>query len=151
MMNKIVGLAFLLFIGISSFAQIKTPVSWTYSATKKADKVYEITITASLPTPWHIYSQTTPKGGPVPTTINFKANPLLSLEGNTKEAGALKTEHDENFGVDVKYYADKVEFVQTVRLKNNIKTSVSGTVEYMVCNDSKCLPPVKQPFDIKLQ
>ena len=34
-----------------------------------------------------------------------------------------------------------VDFVQTVKLKGNIKTSVAGSVEFMVCNDSRCLPP----------
>lgn len=150
-MRRIFGVAFFLMVCTFGFAQIQTPVSWSYMANKKGDNLFEIVITATLPKPWHIYSQTTPKGGPVPTKISFKANPLLKLEGDAQEKGALKTEHDENFGVDVKYYADKVEFVQTVRLKNKIKTSISGNVEYMVCNDNKCLPPVKQPFDIKLQ
>ncbi len=132
-------------------AQIESPVKWSYSAKKKSDKLYEIIITATLPKPWHIYSQKTPDGGPKPTQIIFKRNPLLVIDGAAKENGALKTIHDENFGVDVKYYADKVEFVQAVQLKTAAKTSVSGTIDYMVCNDEKCLPPTKQPFDVKLQ
>jgi len=59
--------------------------------------------------------------------------------------------HDQYFNVDVKYFNNKVDFVQTVTLKADAKTSVSGTVEYMVCNDEECLPPKKVPFDLKLQ
>jgi hypothetical protein len=76
---------------------------------------------------------------------------LLVISGEPKENGSLKTIHDNNFGVDVKYFGDKVEFVQTVQLKTAAKTSVSGTIDYMVCNDEKCLPPTKQPFEVKLQ
>ncbi len=139
------------FLMIGVFAQIESPVKWSYAAKKKGDKVYEVVITASLPQPWHIYSQNTPDGGPIPTSISFKTNPLLALEGKVKEAGSLKTEHDPNFGVDVKYFADKVDFVQTVKLKSNVKTNIAGTVEFMVCNDNKCLPPAKHNFNIALQ
>ncbi len=139
------------FISVSIFAQIQNPVQWTYATAKKSDKVYQITITASLPKSWHIYSQTTPKGGPVPTKITFNKNPLVTISGIPNEVGALKVEHDKNFGIDVKYFSDKVDFVQTVNLKANVKTTLSGNVEYMVCNDAECLPPVKKTFEVKLQ
>src|SRR6476620_241964 len=91
-------------------AQIQDPVKWNYTATKKTDKEYTLTIDATLHGAWHIYSISTPPDGPVPTDISFKKNPLVALDGAVKENGKLKTEHDEIFGVDVKYYADKVEF-----------------------------------------
>jgi thiol:disulfide interchange protein DsbD len=133
------------------FAQIQNPVQWTYVAEKKSANTYQIIITATLPKPWHIYSQTTPKGGPVPTKITFNKNPLVTLNGTTQEVGTLKVEHDKNFGVDVKYFDGKVQFVEIVNLKATVKTTVSGNVEYMVCNDSQCLPPTKVNFEVKLQ
>ncbi len=129
---------------------MKDPVQWEYKAVKKDDKTYEIVITATLPEPWHIYSQNTPKGGPKATVISFAKNPLLILAGNVKELGKLKREKDEIFKVDVLYYGNKVEYTQTVKLKANVKTNVTGTVEYMVCNEEQCLPPTKKSFDIKL-
>jgi hypothetical protein len=48
-------------------------------------------------------------------------------------------------------YSDKVQWVQTVKVKGGIKTNISGTIEYMVCDDSHCLPPTKKSFDLKLQ
>lgn len=150
-MKKLFFSFILLFLAFNSDAQMQNPVKWNFTATKKAEKVYEVIITAMLPKPWHIYSQNTPQGGPVPTSFSFKANPLVSLKGSPKEIGKLKTDHDENFGIDVKYYADRVEFVQTVNLKANVKTNLSGAVQYMVCNDEKCLPPTKVSFDLKLQ
>lgn len=141
------------FISVSTLtqAQSESLVKWSFAAKKKADKTYEVVASAALPKTWHIYSQSTPKGGPVPTKITFKSNPLLLINGTAKETGALKTTHDPVFDIDVKYYNDKVEFVQLVKLKTAATTSVSGTVEYMICNDEKCLPPTKQNFDVKLQ
>lgn len=135
---------------LSAFAQTD-PVAWSYSAKKKAANTYEVTFTASLDDHWHIYSVYTPKGGPSATKINFKKNPLVTIEGAIKENGKLETLKDKIFGVDVKYFSDRVEFVQVVKVKGNVKTNVAGTLEYMVCDDEQCLPPVTKKFDIKLQ
>ena len=147
-MKKISILLFLVVLGLGAFAQIKDPVSFKYEAVKKAGNTYELIITATVPAPWHIYSQNTGKNGPVPTTITFKKNPLLTLVGKPKELGKLEKMFDKNF--NVLYYADQVQFVQTITLKGNIKTNISGSVNYMVCDDSQCLPPTTKSFDIKL-
>ena len=150
-MKKLLLFITLFSIAGVSFAQLSDPVKWSYTATKKSDKVYEITYTATIDKPWHIYSQTTPKGGPVPTKFVYKTNPLLTISGIPKENGALVKKREEVFGVDVKYFDTKVVFTQTVNLKSAVKTNVSGTIEYMVCNDSQCLPPKKISFDLQLQ
>ncbi len=140
-----------LVIASTAFCQADNPVQWSFSSIKKGDKIYEVTLTAAVAKPWHIYSQTTPQGGPVPTQITFKSNPLIILDGDIKETGKLQVIHDDNFKVDVKYYSDKVVFTQIVKLKAGVKTHATGILEYMVCNDEKCLPPKKIPFDITLQ
>jgi thiol:disulfide interchange protein DsbD len=150
-MKKITVALILIFTAGILHAQVQDPVKWSYSATKKSSKEYTVTIDATLPNAWHIYSINTSADGPVPTSINFKKNPLITLDGTVKENGKLKSEHDEIFGVDVKYYADKVEYVQNVKLKSAVKTNVSGTIKYMVCNDKMCLPPKTIPFNIQLQ
>lgn len=150
-MKKIVFLFISVMMVSLSFAQMKNPVNWNYEAKKKAKGVYEIVLTATVEHPWHIYSQNTGKGGPVPTSISFKKNPLISTSGNFKEVGKLEKIFDKNFNTDVLFYSDHVSFVQTVKVKNDIKTNLSGTVEYMVCDDSQCLPPVKKTFALTLQ
>lgn len=134
-----------------SFAQRQHPVSWNYEAIKKTADTYEIVLTATVEEPWHIYSQNTGKGGPVPTAVVFKPNPLVTKTGKVKELGKLEKVFDKNFNTDVSYFSDKVQFVQLVKVKGGIKTNLSGTVEYMVCDESQCLPPVKKSFDLKLQ
>ncbi len=134
-----------------SFAQRQNPVSWNYEAIKKSADTYEIVLTATVEEPWHIYSQNTGKGGPIPTAVVFKPNPLVTKNGKVKELGKLEKVFDKNFNTDVLYFSDKVKFVQLVKVKGGIKTNLSGTIEYMVCDESQCLPPVKKSFDLKLQ
>lgn len=133
----------------NAFGQIKDPVKWTATSRKKPGR-YEVVLTATLPKPWHIYSQTTGEGGPIATTFRFAKNPLVTLDGDVKEVGALKENFDKLFDTKVKYFGDKVDFVQTVKVKGNVKTNVNVTVEYMTCNDSQCLPPTKKTFNVSL-
>lgn len=149
-MKKILFLSLCAWLGTSAFAQIKNPVKWACVAKKLNATTYEVHLTATVDAGWHIYSQTTPEGGPVKTSIAFSKNPLLTMDGNTKEVGKMEQKHEELFGVDVKQFSGKVDFVQTVKLKAAAKTAVVGSVEFMTCNDKECLPPKTEKFSVML-
>jgi thiol:disulfide interchange protein DsbD len=150
MKKKIFTLLAAMGLFISANAQLLNPVKWIYSAKKIADKVYELHITASIDDNWHIYAQDAGEG-PEPTSFKFSANPLVKLDGNVKEVGKLEKAYDPNFQSTLKFYSQKVDFVQKVRLKSTASTIVKGTMTYMVCNDRKCLPPKEIPFSIKVE
>lgn len=132
-------------------AQIKTPVEWNFSTRKINATTYEVHVTATIEDEWHIYSQTTPDGGPVPTAITFSKNPLLAFEGKVVEVGKMEKRFEVLFGVDVKQFSGKVDFVQIIKIKEPVKTNINGTVEFMVCNEQECIPPQKEKFSIALQ
>lgn len=142
----LVGFFFLNQLG----AQKLNPVKWNYEAIKTAEKQYNIVLTADVASPWHIYSQFVKKG-PVPTTIQFNVNPLVQIKGTPKEIGNLEKKFDKNFGAVIGSFGGKVQFVQSVVLKVPSKTRLSGTIEYMVCNEEKCLPPTKLNFEVEIQ
>ena len=149
-MKKIL-LAFLFFgFVLQSQSQKLAPVKWAYQAVKTGDKKYNIIITANVDAPWHIYSQFVKKG-PIPTTVQFAKNPLVVLSGSTKEVGNLEKKFDNNFGAVIGSFGGKVQFIQAVTLKVNTKTKLTGTIEYMVCNEERCLPPTKQSFEVDIQ
>lgn len=133
------------FVSVCS-AQIQNPVAWTFTAKKINVTTFEVHLNAVISGKWHLYSQTTPDGGPVPTTISFSKNPLVILQGKVKEVGKLQQKHEPLFGVDVKQFGGMVDFVQVVKLKSPVKTTVAGTIEFMVCDDTQCLPPATQKF-----
>lgn len=146
-MKRILFLMVLSVLTVGAFAQ---SVSWKSSAVKKSAGVYEVTIVATVPSTWHIYSQNLVGDGPVPTKFTFTKNPMVTLTGKTLEKGKLQSVHDKNFGMDVKYYAGTVTFTQLVKVKGNVSTNLSGKVEYMICNDHECLPPTSESFSVKL-
>ena len=149
-MKKIVFALFLIFSSNVLFSQVLNPVEWTVSSKKTSGNSYEVHLRANIEKGWHMYSQSTPVGGPVATSITFTKNPLLQLRGSTKEKGKLEQRHEELFGVDVKQFSNSVDFIQVIKLKSPVKTSANIVVEYMVCNDRQCLPPTSKKFSIAL-
>ena len=141
------GLMMALFFGVAGAQQ---KVSWAYTAKKLAANKYEIHITATPPPGWHIYSQLTPEGGPVPTTFKFNKNALVAVNGKVNEKGKVISYFDNNFKVNVKYFEGKADFVQVVTVKGKIKTNISGEVESMICNDRTCMPPTIEKFNVAL-
>jgi hypothetical protein len=152
-MKKIfISAIFTVIISVMAVAQNINPIQWTYTAKKIADKTYELQLTANIQNTWHLYSQKQPADAiNQPTEIIFKKNPLVVFDGNIKEIGKLELFKDEKLKISANQYANKVVFVQKIKLKANVKTNVVGSVEFQTCDDKKCLPPKKIDFTIAVK
>lgn len=145
---------FFLFLSVLmvSVAFAQNPVSWSFASKKVGENVYEVRLTAAIQPGWHLYSQNQPEDAiAIPTTFNFNNNPLLSIDGKTKEVGKLEKYKDATLGVTANQYSNKVDFVQVVKVKGKAKTNVTGKLEYQTCDDKKCLPPKTVNFSIALK
>jgi thiol:disulfide interchange protein DsbD len=148
MKMKTILLALTLIVSSSIFAQ-KAKVTWKFSSKKISEGNYELSLTASVPSGWHLYSQFTGEG-PVATAFTFNKNSLITLDGKVKEKGKLISIKDKVWNNTQKYFGGTVVFTQKVKLKGKIKTNVSGEIEYMICDDKQCLPPTTEKFNISL-
>lgn len=128
----------------------QNPVKWDFVAKKIQDVEYEITFTAMVDPGWSIYSQHTDPSGPVPTAFIFEENTNLEFIGKPVETGKKKEAFDELFGVKVIKFNGTVNFTQKVKVKSGAK-AVSGYLEFMSCDDEKCLPPKEVEFNIALK
>jgi hypothetical protein len=137
-------------IGFAVARAQERPVSWNFSAKKIADKTYEVHMTANISGDWHLYAQNVGVDGPFPTAFTFTKNPLLTVDGKPKELGKLIRKKEDVWDGIVNYYEKTVDFVQVVKVKGSAKTNLSGKVEFMVCNDEKCLPPTEVPFSVNI-
>ena len=147
-MKKTLLFGMALLVGSLVMAQSSKEVTWNYTSKKIADKTYEIHMTATIGGNYHMYAQHPGGDGPVPTSFKFASNPLLALNGQVKEAGQVVKKFESAWGFKVLYYEKTVDFIVLVQLKSKVKTSLAGTVEFMVCNDTQCLPP--SDVDIKV-
>ena len=150
-MKKLLLLSFYLFVYAISYSQVVNPIKWSFTSKKLDADTYEVHLTASIDKGWHTYSQSTPDGGPLPTSINFTKNPLVTIDGKPKEVGKLEQHREPLFGVDVKQFSNKVDFVQIVKVKGSANTTVTGSVASMACDDKQCLPPFTEKFSVSLK
>jgi thiol:disulfide interchange protein DsbD len=129
----------------------QNPVSWTFSSKKLSNGNYEIHMTATIQNGWHLFSQAQPEDAiAIPTSFAITSNPLIELIGKIKEEGKLEKFHDKELDLSANQYSQKVNFVQTVKLKGKAKTSFTSSVEYQTCDDKKCLPPKTVNFKVAL-
>ncbi|TYA78745.1 protein-disulfide reductase DsbD family protein [Seonamhaeicola marinus] len=130
-------LAILLFIITGQgFAQILEPVKWLTSVEKVSDTEFILKTTATIDKGWHLYSQNVPDGGPIPTT--FVYNDVEKIGITSEPEGHVVD--DPIFSMRIKYFGDSAEFLQKVKVSKGTK-KVTGSVDFMVCDDSRCLPP----------
>ncbi len=138
---------------LSAQAQVQDPlkiVKWSNSVKATGAGEYDIVFTANIEKGWYTYSQTLEKGGPVPTSISLKKGQSAELVGKAKEQSDHKKEGiDENFGIKVTKFAEKVTFTQHVKVKDT-KQPLRGSIEFMTCDNSKCLPPSEYEFSVIL-
>ena len=150
---KIISKLFILFflIGSISNAQIHNPVEWITTVEKVNDSEFNLVITANIEYGWHLYSQTVPEGGPIPTSFIFEENnEAYQLIGKPTE-GAGHEEFDNVFEMDIKYFDTQAIFKQKIKLLTNDKINIKGSLEFMVCDDTRCLPPTDVDISFDLQ
>lgn len=148
-MKKIILLTLFTLGSFSLYAQILVPVKWSYAAKKINDKEAIVLLKATIDQGWHIYSQQVTDGGPVPTSFRFDAAKNYQLIGQTGESKP-QTKYEKTFGMEVKFFEKSALFQQKVKLLSG-NVIVKGKLEYMVCNDQKCLPPEEINFSIPVK
>jgi hypothetical protein len=150
-MKSLFALAVVFFTALSCNAQL-SPVTWSFSTKKIADKTYEIHMKATIQKGWHLYSQKQPDDAiAIPTAFTISPNPLFKPDGKIKEVGKMELMKDATLGVSANQYSNTVDFVQRIKLKASVKTNFNGNVEYQTCDDKKCLPPKKVNFSVAIK
>jgi thiol:disulfide interchange protein DsbD len=134
-------------------AQIFQPVKWKFSVKPLENNEYEISASAVIDDTWHVYalsvSDKADAIGPIPTTLKLNASPDFELVGKTKE-GKYITHFDPNFEMDLNYFEKSASFKQKIKAKSDKPFTLSGVVEYMACNDERCIFPDPELFDLKV-
>ena len=131
-------------------AQVENPVKWSFNVDREKEGIFNLKLTANIDASWHMYSQNLPDGGPVPTTFKFEKNSAYELMGKVKEQSNAESVFDKSFEMQVSFYSHKAVFVQKIKVKSGESFKVKGTVEYMCCNDQKCLPPKTVDFEFTI-
>ncbi|MBI4904624.1 MAG: thioredoxin family protein [Acidobacteria bacterium] len=109
-------------------------------------------LTATIQEPWHLYSPTTPPGGPIITSMGVADNPAIAKVEVLRPQPVRKL--DPNFGIDTETYDKQAVFYLRLTLAPGAAESpveVTANVRYQACTDTQCLPPVRKSAAATLQ
>lgn len=141
--------AFLLFSHLG-FSQIVDPIKWSFKLERAGTGLFNLKFTAKIEDKWHLYSQNIPEGGPIATSFHFEKNNLFELVEKTKELSKANVKFDPTFKINLTTFSREAVFVQKIKAKSAELSVVKGTVEFMCCNDEKCLPPKEIEFSFAI-
>jgi thiol:disulfide interchange protein DsbD len=122
------------------------PVEWSLRAEDEKvppGSTIVLRLHAVIADGYHLYSFTTPAGGPIKTTASFHANPDIR---NLRVYQPRPDRHqDPTLNVPVETFQSGVDFLISGELPKNAAPGnaiVTGSVRYQACSDQICLPPV---------
>ena len=132
---------------ISAFCQLE-PVSWNVDTEVSPEEV-TIKYTATIDEGWYVYSQYLESDlGPIPTSINFDTEGIEMI-GKVEEMGDKKEGYDKLFEMNISKYSKTLTLVQKLKRTDDLK-NIKGYIEFMTCDNNRCLPPTSVDFDIKV-
>ncbi len=153
MKNRIILMGVAIMMATSIFSQVENPVNWEFSTDKVSGQEAELVFTATIDYPWHLYSAHLPEGGPIATKPWYDESDAYTLVDGIVESPKAKVSFDAGFQMDVGTLSGKAEFRQKVKFKDGGTQTVTGEIEFQVCDDEVCLPPmtVSFAFEVKLE
>lgn len=141
-----------LLLPLSLYAQILKPVKWSFSSKALSGNEVQLTFKASIDNTWHLYSQDVPPppDGPVPTSFTFEKSSNYALIGKVTEPKPIE-EYDSQFEATLKYFENQATFTQKIKVLSEKDFTLTGELEFMVCDDKQCLAPEVVDFTFKIK
>ncbi len=127
-------------------AQVLIPVKWKIDTEKVSDNEVKITYKATIDEHWHLYSQHINMAPPATTFVFEHDSTTYELIGEIEESKSIE-QFDKNFDMILRYFADEATFTAKIRLLTDEKVVIKGYVNYMTCDDTRCLPPSDEEFE----
>ena len=131
-------------VALTLHAQMHEPIKCETSWEVVSDGVAELRIAATIEAGWHLYS-TELEDGPTAATLVVETIEGARLDGKLGFEGKEIAKYDDMFGMDVRYFEDKVTFVQRFAIESD-DYAVQGYFQYGACDDQSCLPPTNVEF-----
>ena len=134
-MKKHLLLGLLVFFCSLGNAQILDPVKWTTKIEQKSATNFIVTFNATIENEWHVYSQFTPDGGPLPLEVNFKNQKgNYTLVGKAKES-KTRTAYNDIFEVNETFFEKKAQITQEISLVNKGVKTIEVELNFQACKE----------------
>ena len=148
MVRKIHFLIFFALLTHVISGQIYEPITWSHELKITGKTTGEIIHKAAIEDKWHLYGMDIPKNGPRPTRIVYETIANAEKVGDIIAKSKLLEVFDKSFNMNLSWYANEAIFVQKIKFKDATQVKIEGFVEFMACDDERCLPPVQDEFSL---
>jgi len=119
-------------------------------ASAPAGSILGVDVQADIAPGWHLYALDIPAGGPIATSFVVIEDEVFSSGGEAVQPEPVSW-FDENFNMDTNYFEGTAVFTVPVRIAESALPGdyeLRLQVEFMLCNDSTCLPPQKNDLAV---
>lgn len=148
-MKKLLYILLLSLYFIPIHAQVLDPVKWIPTIEKQNDTEYTLALEGNIEADWHVYSQFTPEGGPLPTEFIFhNIEHNFEIIGQAEESTTRRA-FNPIFEVDEIFFENNARFTQKIKQLNASAEIIQLELFYQVCKES-CISEVKYfEFNVK--
>ena len=139
-MKHLLAFLIVLFSIQTLFSQIE-PVKWSTEVKKISDTEYNLIYKADIEDHWHLYSQTLPEGGAIPTEFIYNEDALkndFKLVGKAIESESI-TKFDKVFQMDLTYFDNAATFTQKIELNDSNISQIEAEISFQACDDARCI------------
>ena len=139
-MKHLLAFLIVLFSIQTVFSQIE-PVKWSAEVEKISDTEYNLFYKADIEDHWHLYSQTLPEGGAIPTEFIYNEDALkndFKLVGKATESESI-TKFDKVFQMDLTYFDNAATFTQKIELNDSNISQIEAEISFQACDDARCI------------
>lgn len=148
MQRKYLLIAVIALLSQISTGQIFEPVKWSHELKITGKTTGEIIHKATIEKSWHLYGMNIPPDGPRPTQIVYEKLVNAKKSGTVQGKSKLIDVFDPSFNMNLSWYANEAIFVQKITFEDASKVKIEGYVEFMACDDERCLPPAQDEFSL---
>lgn len=124
-------------------------VVWSSTVEHLGGDNYRIVLQADVPQGYHMYDMGPYDGGPNATTILLTPGEGATLEGGVEQLSTSHRYYDDIYLMEIGTLAGKARFAQKVKLSAP-QADVKAAIEWMICDDTSCMPPDDTEFTITL-
>ncbi len=138
---------------LTAAAALPSNVTWTTDIEQISPTEGVIRWHADIKEGWHIYGLEMPSmpDTPLPPPTSFDIDQVegLSLDGPVEASTEIESHYDDVLKLNIPWVSGSVTFSQKFKLDSSVNGAViSGTINYMACNNDACTPPAHEDFSL---
>ncbi len=123
-------------LGCCGLGFAQNAATFTTELKPVSDSTVELIINATIEDGFHLYTSDTE--GTMPASVGFDALVGAELDGDLQNVGEVHSEYEEAFEATTRYFVNKGQYVQRIKLTDPENYKIEGYFEAQACQEGGC-------------